>query len=72
MLHDPHGDCDGRTPNEPMVGQLLVEELRAALADEQDRALVTARIDGNVYVLRLATDRPKGLPVFVLDRWEPS
>jgi hypothetical protein len=77
-LHEPHEwidealryDCDGRTRNEPMVGQLLTGELYEALGEEHHQALVAVEMeDGKVYPMRLLPDRHKGGPVFMLGVW---
>lgn len=71
VLHERHGDCDGRTPNEVLDGQLTVNELRAALDWEQGRALVAVTIDGATFPLQLVRGRKKGMPVFMLGVWKP-
>lgn len=84
VLHEPHNwyenheidlnkpfKCDGRTANEPMVGQLTVGELRAALEDEQDGAIVAVAREKYISPLqKLAEGRQKGRSVFVLDVWK--
>lgn len=83
-LHKPHEwidvalrkNCDGRTANAPMVGVCTVAELRAALDEEQDWAVVTVAVErnGHTEVSALATpepDRPKGKPVVTLFNRQP-
>lgn len=68
-LHDPHGDCDGRTTNEAMVGVLTVRELREILDSEQGGAVVAIR-DGDTFRPLRVPSGPQGKPVFFLEPFE--